>query len=167
MDRSVPLGKYWPADGTPNWLAHPNGLVVDVVALPIAPSGQSIDLFPFPLGLSDADAVPEPAMLVSIIGFPLGISIGDLLPIWKTGHIASDPATDFDGQPLSLIDATTRGGMSGSPVILKTHGGYRTADGRRPMREVTKLLGVYSGRINARSEIGVVWKPVVIDQILP
>ena len=56
--------------------------------------------------------------------------------------------------------------MSGSPVILKAQGGYRTSDGRRPMRDMTKFLGVYSGRIHKDSEIGIVWKPLVIEEIL-
>ncbi len=153
-------------DGSPRWLQHPDGLEIDVIALPLNVSGEPVDLHSFPLHLSNVDAVPEPAMPVSIIGFPLGLAVAGSLPIWKTGHIASDPAIDFDGKPAFLIDATTRGGMSGSPVVLKAHGGYRTSDGRRPMRDITKFLGIYSGRIHRDSEVGIVWKPHVIKEIL-
>lgn len=152
-------------DGSPRWVAHPDGLEIDVVALPLDVLALPVDLHPFPLQLATVDAIPEPAMPVSIIGFPLGHAVAGSLPIWKTGHIASDPAVDFDDKPAFLIDATTRGGMSGSPVVLKTHGGYRRTDGRRPMRDVTKFLGVYSGRIHQDSEIGIVWKPAVIEEI--
>ncbi len=104
-------------DGEPRWIEHPQGRNIDVVALPIS-ANPNITIYPFDLALADEDIRPAPALPVSIIGYPFGLATAGAWPIWKTGHIASDPDLDYDGRPAFLIDATTRGGMSGSPVIL-------------------------------------------------
>ena len=112
--------------------------------------------------------IPEVAMLVSIIGFPMGMSAFGKLPIWKTGHIASEPLLDLGEEPAFLIDATTRGGMSGSPVVLRLNGGYKTRSGNVMMVTSgfrTLFLGIYSGQW-PHPEIGKVWKPIVIKEIL-
>jgi hypothetical protein len=82
-------------------------------------------------------------------------------------YIASDPMIDYERRRMFLIDATTRGGMSGSPVILRISSGYSRADGTHLIGGgmVTKFLGVYSGRIRDDVEIGRVWKPKVITEI--
>jgi len=155
--------------GTKRWLEHPRGRAIDVVALPLENIGDDITIYPFNLSLADADIVPEIAMPVSIIGFPLGFTGTGFLPIWKTGHIASEPNLDYQGEPLFLIDATTRGGMSGSPVILRMNGGYKTKKGNTIMSSGgyrTLFLGIYSGRLPRDSEIGKVWRPKLINEII-
>ena len=119
--------------------------------------------------LADANVVPQVAMPVSIIGFPLGLTGPGVFPIWKTGHIASEPALDYKAEPLFLIDATTRGGMSGSPVVFRATGGYKQKTGEYIISSgpVTLFLGIYSGRLHKASEIGRVWRPRLIKEILP
>lgn len=156
--------------GNKRWHEHSKGRDVDIIALPLKAVKNDIQLYPFDLSLADADMIPEIAMPVSIIGFPVGLTSEGFFPIWKTGHIASEPNLDFHGKPLSLIDATTRSGMSGSPVILRLWGGYKTKDGKRIMSSSgyrTLFLGVYSGRLPGDSEIGSVWRPRLIREILP
>ncbi len=123
--------------------------------------------YPLDLKLAHADIQVFPALPVSVIGFPLGLSAGGSWPIWKTGHIASDPEVDYEpGRPAFLIDATTRSGMSGAPVVVRLEnfrtrdGGYSIASGFR-----TRLLGVYAGRIHDQSEIGRVWRPNVLEEM--
>jgi len=154
--------------GKRRWLEHKNGRKVDVVALPLESVPKDAQIYPLDLALADANMVPEVAMPVSIIGFPLGLTSAGKFPIWKTGHIASEPALDHDGQPLFLIDATTRAGMSGSPVVLRLSSGYKTKDGdaRVSSSYTTLFLGVYSGRLAGDSEIGCVWRPALITEIL-
>jgi Trypsin-like peptidase domain len=152
------------------WLEHRDDRGVDVVALPIESAPPKANIYSFDLSLSGADIMPEVAMPISIIGFPLRLTGPGSFPIWKTGHIASDPELDFGGQPLFLIDATTRSGMSGSPVVLRLSGRYRTRTGKIVMSSSgiqTLFLGVYAGRLSQESEIGRVWKPIVIEEILP
>lgn len=141
---------------------------MDVVALPI-PEAMQVHVYPLDLALADVDMVAAPAMPVSVIGYPLGLATGGNWPIWKTGHIASDPDLDFQpGTPAFLIDATTRSGMSGSPVVLRLNGGFGTRQGGYLLAggTSTKFMGVYSGRIREESEIGTVWRPFVIHEIL-
>jgi len=156
-------------NGDPLWIEHPRGSRVDVVALPIQEE-PDIAFYPLDLALAETDMIPRPAMPVSIIGYPFGLAAGAGagFPIWKTGHIASDPDLDYDGKPTFLIDATTRGGMSGSPVVLRLTGGYPTRNGGMVLAGgmATKFLGVYAGRIHDDVEIGYVWRPVVVAEIL-
>jgi hypothetical protein len=72
------------------------------------------------MALASIDILTMPALPVSVIGYPLGLSAGESWPIWKTGHIASDLDIDSEsGWPAFLIYATTRSGMSGTPVVLR------------------------------------------------
>lgn len=153
------------AGGAPIWLEHPLGRAVDVVAVPlIVPSTVNpicLDLY------YGADVRPVPAMPAAIIGYPFGWTSAGIWPIWKTGHIATDPAIDYNGRPAFLIDATTREGMSGSPVMARTTGGYLDSKGDFVVssRPVTKFLGIYSGRLPGDAEIGRVWRPSVLGEI--
>lgn len=152
----------------PLWVEHPTLKGIDIVALPVEVTGKNIRVFPFNLDLANTDLIPTPAMPVSIIGFPLGIAAGGAWPIWKTGHIATDPDLNYDGRPSFLIDATTREGMSGSPVVIRLNGGFNTRSGNMILAGgfTTKFLGIYSGRIRDHTEIGRVWRPALINDIL-
>jgi hypothetical protein len=154
-------------DGSHRWIEHPLGSVIDVVALPLDPLPQDVQLYPLDLRLAETDLIPQPGMTSFIIGFPFGKTSGGCLPIWKTGHVASDPDINFESKPILLIDATTRSGMSGAPVVIRSTGGYKTRGGSFVMGGfATLLLGVYSGRLHESLEIGIVWKPHMINEIL-
>jgi hypothetical protein len=155
-------------EGQRLWIEHPLGSEVDVVAIPLDPPSQ-VMIYPLDLSLARTDMLVAPAMPVSVIGFPLGLAAGENWPIWKTGHVASDPDIDFQpGRPAFLIDATTRSGMSGAPVVLRLSGGYSTSDGNNVIAGgiSTKFLGIYAGRIHDESEIGRVWRPFVLQEVL-
>ncbi len=163
-------------EGKHRWLEHPTGKNVDVVAFPVAANDQ-VTLHPLSLALAKTNLFAGVGEPVSIIGFPYGLSGGGLFPIWKTGHIASEPEVDYGDAPVFLVDATTRSGMSGAPVIRRFSGfGYRNRSGFEMVgsstisagrSELTRFMGVYGGRTGRRSaQIGRVWKPIVIDQIL-
>lgn len=156
------------SDGSPRWISHPEGSKVDVAAVELQNIKSNIRIYPFDLQLAEVDLLPQPAMPVSVIGFPLGLRPNAFFPIWKTGHIASDPDLDYGGRPAFLIDATTRNGMSGSPVVMRVSGAYTTSDGTYMVTGGvrTKFLGIYSGRIHDDAEIGCVWRPHVISELL-
>ncbi len=146
------------------WIEHPFGQRVDVVAIPFVPSA---DIYIRNLDLTTA-TIPlkmYPSREVSIIGYPLGLSAGGKFPIWKKGHVASEMDLNFDNKPIFLIDATTRSGMSGSPVVLR-ESGMVEMETHITTGTYTKFLGVYSGRLDDQSEIGRVWKPNVITAII-
>lgn len=112
---------------------------------------------------------------VFIIGYPFGYNVRPKegkFAIWSTGTVASDPDLDLEinGEqlPAFLIDAKTRKGQSGSPVI------YYSANGLDRQKNglaiysgpVIHELGIYSGRINPDSDLGYVWKWSLIEEIV-
>jgi len=112
------------------------------------------------------EIIVSPSMNVSIIGFPFGFSSYGKFPIWKTGQVASDLDIDIDQLPLFYIDAATRGGMSGSPVICRANS-YSTKKGFTMSSGYSqKFLGIYSGRLPNDSDIGKVWKAKCLDEII-
>jgi len=157
-------------NSTPRWYEHSNGRSVDVVALPLRNTPPDVELYPMDLALADVDIRPHPGIPVAIIGFPFGLAAAGAWPIWKTGHIATDSDIDYQaGRPAFLIDATTRSGMSGSPVVIRISGSYTDSKGNLIVSPGvhTRFLGVYSGRIHGEAEIGRVWRASVLRQILP
>lgn len=160
--------KLYDKSGEKRWKEHRLGRKIDIAALPLENISDDTQIYPFNLSLANADIRIEMAMPVSIIGFPLGFSAGGRFAIWKTGHIASEPDVNYNGEPIFLIDATTRGGMSGSPVVFNLSGSYKTQSGNTVIFTGTKtrFLGIYSGRLPGDTEIGRVWKPHLIEEIL-
>ena len=148
------------------WIEHPKGKEVDVVGIPFLLT-PNIEIYDMDLSLSDFDLMIYPSEAVSIIGFPEGLTSAGKLPIWKTGHIASDIDIDWNGKPAFLIDATTKSGMSGSPVIAKRVSIYQTSKTNQ-IGNAVRFLGIYSSREISVSgiEVGIVWKPRVISEIL-
>lgn len=165
------------SNGERLWVQHPQQHNVDVAALKLEVNpditGRSFDM-----GLADADLRPQVGMSAVIIGFPYGVTtFNNTFPVWKTGHIASEPGLPYNNRPAILIDATTRSGMSGSPVLVRSSGPYRARSSNTIMitsQQTTLFLGVYSGRLNyltgddsrLSSELGLVWRPETIHELL-
>ncbi len=151
------------------WIEHPAlGSRADIVALPLTQL-ENVDLYPHDPGKPGEDLMVGPADTVSVVGFPFGITAGGCFPVWATGFIASEPFVDFDDLPIQLIDCRSRQGQSGSPVIAYRSGGSVTmSDGSANVYNgpVCKLIGIYSGRINAESDIGIVWKASAIFELV-
>ncbi len=113
------------------WLQHPShGRRVDVVVIPLENSSDA-ELHPYDLtGAAPALRI-GPSDGVSVVGFPFGITGGGAFAIWTRGFLASEPEIDFDDLPSFLVDARTRPGQSGSPVIAySSGGGTAMADGK-------------------------------------
>jgi hypothetical protein len=156
--------------GEPLWLEHPSAArKVDVVALPL-PSIRGAIFYPI-------NEMPQMNMLVTvgleafILGYPFGISVSTF-PVWKRASIASEPDVFVKGQHYFFVDTASRQGMSGSPVILRTWGGYHTPEGGliTASGSATRFIGIYSGRIGGRDEfqaqLGMVWRVGLIDVIV-
>ena len=153
----------------PRWREHPQlGAKADFVALKLTQL-DDVELYPYDVANTGPEIMVGPADSVSVIGFPFGLTAGGAAGIWATGFLASEPEIDFNGLPILLIDCRSRQGQSGSPVIA-----YRSA-GAVPMRNggqamfsgpVQKFIGVYSGRINAESDLGIVWKASAVNELI-
>ncbi|MCW2496598.1 trypsin-like peptidase domain-containing protein [Jatrophihabitans sp.] len=171
------LGIRWPItiplrdeDGDALWMEHPTrGKQVDVAAVPLpAQHNQLVQHWINPTDDSSPIWIAVSERL-SVVGFPFGITAGLGLPIWTQGFVASHIELDFDGSPCFLIDARTREGQSGSPVVYySTSGMYPVEFGGTQLgnKGETRFLGIYSGRINIDSDLGRVWKPSAITDII-
>lgn len=175
-NRAGALGQYedkveplYDGDGNPLWYEHPTlGEVVDVAALPLTDT-SNVDLLsydPWAPGPGLRAGVSDP---LNIIGFPFGITVGAALGVWTRGFVASEPDIDWQDRPAFLIDSRTRTGQSGSPVIAYANGGAVTlANGSAGIfgGPVEQFFGIYSGRINAESDLGIVWKPRALREVI-
>jgi hypothetical protein len=155
--------------GHPLWFAHPvQPQDVDVAVLPLTQTA-GIDVYPYNPWSPGPDLAARPSEPLSIIGFPFGVTGGGALGVWVRGFVATEPDIDWQGLPCFLIDSRTRQGQSGSPVIVFAPGGMvPMAKGGTAMfgGPVERFVGVYSGRINAESDLGFVWKARVVCEII-
>jgi hypothetical protein len=153
----------------PIWFEHPvYGNKVDCVALRLTQL-DDVELFPY----NEYETAPKmrlgPADTVSVIGFPFGIMAGGACAVWATGFVASEPEIDLRDLPLMLIDCRGRPGQSGSPVIAyRTAGSVALEDGSSAMFSgpVANAIGIYSGRVNDQSDLGLVWKMSAVREIV-
>lgn len=110
----------------------------------------------------------------TIVGYPSRLLGGLMLPVWRTGSIASEPLLPVDGKPMFLIDASTSKGFSGSPVFRRHFGplpvqaedGSLTIQGNSIL--TTSFVGIYAGRIentHVGGEIPFVFNANRIDAI--
>lgn len=154
----------------PRWIEHPSlGPKADFVALPLTEL-DGVDLFPHDPFNSNTNLIAGPAEVVSVVGFPFGMKSGKSFAIWATGFLASEPDEDFDNLPIQLIDCRSRPGQSGSPVLAYRAAGegFRTENGGLTIDENPNCLfvGIYSGRINEKSDLGMVWKASAICDLI-
>lgn len=170
-------------DNEPAYLSH-KPQAADVAILPLE---LNDDIQVHPLDCKDLDVRLFPGAKVSIVGFPFGLPSFANLPIWKIGHLAMEISLSFQDRPCWLIDAATRGGMSGAPVFAVLDGSYQNSEYNRIYTQGIEhvFLGTYSGRLKLPKEyrdtiakelveeieglgtdIGMVWFPNLIDKIL-
>jgi hypothetical protein len=157
------------ANGDAFWIQHQRGQEIDVGMLPIA-IPQGCQAYELPRTNQQADMIVSVGSDVFVLGFPLGLALQQGLPIWKRASVATEPDILVLNLPVFLIDTATREGMSGSPVIARTNGIYRSATGNVLSPLASKFIGVYSGRYGADDEfaaqLGRVWHERVITEIL-
>ncbi|HAL84385.1 MAG TPA: serine protease [Rhodobiaceae bacterium] len=156
-------------DEKPLWFEHPKwGKDADFVALKLTQT-EGIDLCSYSVEAvnSENELFILPSHPVSIIGFPFGENGGGGLGIWVNGYVASEPDLHWDDLPVFLVDRRARPGQSGSPVIAcRTK--VSTIYDKVKFNGIThaQLLGIYSGRINPDSDLGMVWKTSAIRELV-
>ncbi|TAV89299.1 trypsin-like serine peptidase [Rhizobium leguminosarum] len=155
-------------DENPQWMEHPTmGSTADFVALPVDTPFDVVN-YPYATSVPEKQLLIRPAETVSVVGFPFGQAAGGLFGVWVSGFIASEPDVNFNGLPQFLVDCRTRPGQSGSPVIAVRRGSATFKNGSTEIGRLNfaELLGIYSGRINDKSDIGIVWKRAAIDELV-
>jgi hypothetical protein len=174
-NRKGHLGQWVPRieplfDGTtPRWVEHPTlGAKADFVALRLTQL-DDVELYPYDTANVGPDIFVGPADPVSVIGFPFGVTAGGAFGVWATGFLASEPVVNFADLPIQLVDCRTRQGQSGSPVIAYRSGGMvAMMDGSAAAFNgpVYRFIGIYSGRINNESDLGLVWRAAAIHELV-
>jgi len=163
--------------GTPLWEQSTEHLDADVILLPLPKAAfEGIAMFVFIDDHTRTDIRIRPTSGATLVGYPYGFSdTTNRLPVWKTGHVASEPQVDFQGKPAFLVDVSAFPGMSGSPVLAVANGVYE--DEREVMRtgRVVRLLGVFSampvmrsqtpGQSDISLQLGYVWKASLIADL--
>jgi V8-like Glu-specific endopeptidase len=130
--------------------------LLDVVAIPI--KGLNNIITRLTINGYDENSIGNVPLYNSqqlfVIGYPQNTT--NFYPIWKGGTIASEANFLSVGISTFYIDATTRKGMSGSPVVFR---GDKITDPKQGVKFfsgiVTRLIGIYSAQ-NFDSELGVV-----------
>jgi len=154
----------------PSWNVHPVvGSFYDIAVLAFDDPVLNQHIVPFELSKTAAHEVLEAKDSVFVLGHPIDNLLQRYLPIYKSGSIASAPSLPYKWHPKFLIDATTRSGMSGSPVMLHQdplHKGFKIG-GARDLSNI-HVVGMYSGRADAiekgrSTELGYVWR---LDDII-
>ena len=154
---------------SPRWIEHPTlGKDADFIALPLN-NINNVQMHAYDPACKDPEILIGPSESVSVVGFPFGLRSGGSFAVWATGFIASEPYVDHDSRPIFLIDCRTRPGQSGSAVIAYRGGGVVAKKGGVSSfydGPVYQFLGIYSGRVNPESDIGIVWKSSAILELL-
>jgi hypothetical protein len=88
----------------------------------------------------------------AVVGYPTHNFAATMMPIWRSGSIASEPLLPIDDKPMFLIDVSTGPGFSGAPVFRKHVGPAPELcpDGSIETKVDSvfrvDLVGVYAGR---------------------
>lgn len=131
------------AHGDPIWLASADYPNADVVLVPLPV--RINPLYVFTEQFTKSDLKIRATSAATLLGYPCGFfDRRHLLPIWKTGHVASEPDVDFEGEPTFLVDVSAFPGMSGSPVLAVATGIYESEDGTMRSGRLRKLMGIFS-----------------------
>jgi hypothetical protein len=159
----------------PNWIEHPTGKKVDLVAIPLNLELKEGGILKY-INKQDYidDWFPETGDDCFIIGYPEGISGPWNTPIWKRGSVASPPLLDYDEKPVFLLDTIGNSGLSGSPVIGKGNGIFEKDNTKKITANSIigswqNFVGIYAGRLSKNgigSQLGRVWKGHLINEIL-
>jgi V8-like Glu-specific endopeptidase len=130
------------------WISHPDP-TIDLCALPVGPVltqyptafFRAIDpkLIPSDAQLQSLDAMED----VVMAGYPIGLADEkNNYPLLRRGVTASDPAIEFNGQDVFVVDMACFPGSSGSPVFLYNSGTYENRDGGTVIGSRMLLLGI-------------------------
>ena len=124
-------------------------MLVPVVPALYEDRGQ---LFTFTEEHTRIDLKVRPTSQATLLGYPYGFfDTRNFLPVWKTGHLATEPSVDFQGEPVFLVDVSAFPGMSGAPVVGVSNGVYESESGAMLTGVQRRLLGIFSAMRMVRS----------------
>jgi hypothetical protein len=155
--------------GEPLWLGHPRFRgYMDVVALPLT-NLDDCRFYPHDPRQQHGLLEVGVSMPLLIIGFPFGVTGNGYRGVWVQGTVATELEQDWNARPCFLIDSRIRMGQSGSPVIAFAPNRIPMFDRRFSFLNggnLEEFVGIYSGRVNAESDLGIVWKASAVVEIV-
>jgi hypothetical protein len=137
--------------------------MVDVVAIPLKDT-ISTKIYPVDYKKTNDSLVLKPTDRLFVLGFPKGVRSSPVMPIWKSGLIASEPDIDQENKPIIWLDIESYGGMSGSPVYLITDK-LEFKNGTSSMimgNKASYFIGVFSHKKEVN--IGALWKSIFLKK---
>jgi hypothetical protein len=159
------------------WLRHPLNHLVDVAVVNLGRTFPDHFVYAANEVANTYDMSINVGDEVFILGYPFDFTYFVNTPIWKRGAIASEPHLGETGgrENTFIVDATTRDGMSGAPVILRAKTNYIAENGDvKRCTIANRFIGVYASRPRFTdqqgqveyAEIGYVYRSGVIEQII-
>jgi len=157
-------------DGQASWTQHPQGAAFDVGIINLNGLVGRFEMLGINHAARENDMSVQIGSQVFILGYPLGYAHFIETPIWKHGIIASEPNLETpEGKNRVVLDATTRKGMSGAPVIMREKTHYLSESGNIVSHpNATRFVGIYASRPDiwlqggsfdeGRAEIGFFYK---------
>lgn len=132
----------------PVWLQSGTAPEADMVAIPVPAhvcEGCTINCLDASWARADSASL-SPVAPIHVVGFPYGYhDQKNVLPLWQTGALASEPGLDFEGQPLMLIDLPAYPGMSGAPAFALAYRNEPVSGQAQPQLGMTRqFLGIYA-----------------------
>jgi hypothetical protein len=166
-------------EGVAAWGQHKRKNQLDIAVLNLRPVVGRFHMLGVNEVATQDDMEIEVGNEVFILGYPLGFTHFINTPIWKRGSIASEPHVETaDLNARVVIDATTRQGMSGAPVVMRAKTHYVTESGVVKCHvNASRFLGVYASRPNIapagdevdedrRAEIGFFYKSGCVEEVI-
>jgi hypothetical protein len=167
------------SDGAAIWYQHPQKNAFDVAVINFSVLVDRCEFRGINQVARQDDMKIEIGSRILVLGYPLGYQHFMGTPIWKAGIIASEPHLET---PVSLnrvvIDATTRQGMSGAPVIMRERTHYLSEKDKVVRHaNATRFIGIYASRPDfdmasdvdtedRRAEIGFFYKSGCIHETI-
>lgn len=160
-------------DGEQQWLEHPQGSEIDVVAVPlnIDLDGTGTRVISNQLRLPDNIKI-QFGQEAAVLGYPIR-GQSPYLPIARNAMIASSYGVPFQGLPCFATDADMHSGTSGSPVLTRPSALQQTTEGFQLGTQKMFFLGVHSATMQSDHEpeegplnINVTWYAELLEDII-
>jgi len=172
FEANLYAGENDPNTDPPFYCTHESGSAIDVTILRV-PAATRVY---YPLDSSflipryNSELPLRVGQTCYVVGFPEELIHrpfeNALLPIWKTGNIASEPLFDFVNEPKLLIDCTTRRGMSGAMVVVSEQGRNRLVGIYSGRYKQTSAADTYEDNRNFTTELGWVYRSEIIRELI-
>jgi hypothetical protein len=171
-------------DGQAAWYQHQVKNICDIGVLNARPLVRRFLINGINRIAKQDDMAIQTGCSIFILGYPLGFSHFIDTPIWKRGCIASEPHLEMAEETARyggrvVVDATTRQGMSGAPVIMREKTHYLAEDGKiKRCANATRWIGIYASRPNIsmtpdsysdedrRAEVGYMYKSGAVQSVV-